>query len=101
MLHSFVAGSTTVLHGDCRGADQIGAAVAIAQGMSVKAFPADWKRHVRAAGPRRNAEMAKEADFAVIVRYSHSRGSKNMQSCMERLGKPYAMLLLPGPEGLA
>ncbi len=48
-----------LVHGACpRGADAIAAAYAArTPGYQIEAHPADWHRHGRAAGHRRNAEM--------------------------------------------
>lgn len=43
------------------GVDRLGEQMAEAFGIPVVPFPADWKTHGRAAGPIRNAQMAKYA----------------------------------------
>lgn len=48
---------TILVHGACRGADVVCAAVAEALGFIVRAYPADWKQFPRAAGPIRNQQM--------------------------------------------
>lgn len=48
-----------IMHGNARGADKIGAAWATLRGLPCQAFPADWVRQGKAAGPIRNALMAK------------------------------------------
>lgn len=48
---------TILVHGACRGADIICAAVAEALGFTVRGYPADWEGHRKAAGPIRNQEM--------------------------------------------
>lgn len=57
-LGKFAPDSTLVIHGAARGADTVAAAVAAELGFAVRAFPADWKRHGRKAGPIRNGNMA-------------------------------------------
>src|SRR5690606_31819253 len=47
-----------LVHGGARGADRMAAYVARELGWHVVAYPADWRRHGRAAGPIRNQEMA-------------------------------------------
>jgi hypothetical protein len=53
-------------HGDCGneddaghaiGADWIAARIALGLGWTVVPYPADWAKHGRSAGPRRNREM--------------------------------------------
>jgi hypothetical protein len=48
---------TVLIHGACRGADIICAAVAETLGFVVRGYPADWAKYPRAAGPIRNQEM--------------------------------------------
>ena len=47
---------TVIVHGDCRGADQLARQYAAEQGINVVAFPADWALGNK-AGPIRNQEM--------------------------------------------
>lgn len=48
---------TIIVHGACRGADNICAAVGEALGFIVRPYPTDWDRYPRAAGPIRNQQM--------------------------------------------
>lgn len=50
-----------VVSGCARGADELGLRWAQENNVPVKRFPADWARYGRAAGPFRNAEMARYA----------------------------------------
>lgn len=50
-------GVTVLRHGACRGADTWAAALASALGIKLEAWPADWNKHGRAAGPIRNRRM--------------------------------------------
>ncbi|NCE77236.1 DUF2493 domain-containing protein, partial [Anaerotruncus sp. X29] len=47
-----------IVSGTARGADQFGEQYAASRNIPVKQFPADWKRYGKAAGYRRNAQMA-------------------------------------------
>lgn len=47
-----------VVHGAARGADRLAGEVASDLGIATVVFPADWDRHGRSAGYRRNVEMA-------------------------------------------
>ncbi len=57
---------TEVVSGCATGADAEGEAWARKWGIPIKEFPADWKKHGRAAGPIRNREMAEHADAVVL-----------------------------------
>lgn len=66
-----------VIHGACRGVDQFAGAYAKKLGIPVQEFPADWKRHGKAAGPMRNAVMAQVATHALVL-HRGTRGSLDM-----------------------
>jgi len=78
-----------IVSGTARGADKLGEAYAYSHGLSVKRFPADWESHGKAAGVIRNAEMAEYCDAAIIFWNGVSKGTKNMITNMEKIGKPY------------
>lgn len=67
-----------VVSGAARGVDRLGEQWAARHGIKVKRFPADWRKHGRAAGPLRNAEMAAYATHLVAVWDGQSRGTKSM-----------------------
>ena len=58
-----IEGVTLVIHGDASGADYLAGCWAARRGVAVKTFPADWKRHGKAAGPIRNKAMLVELVF--------------------------------------
>jgi hypothetical protein len=61
-----------------RGADKLGEQHAKERGYKLTKFPADWKRFGRAAGPKRNQQMANYADALIAFWDGKSRGTKNM-----------------------
>lgn len=71
---------TEVVHGGATGVDTAAgaAAASLTTPWPVKVFNADWTKHGRAAGPIRNAEMARYADRLIAVWDGKSRGTKNM-----------------------
>lgn len=79
----------SIVSGMAKGADSLGERYARERGLDVLLFPADWKKHARAAGPIRNALMADEADMLVAFWDGVSRGTKNMIGQMQKRGKPY------------
>lgn len=66
------------------GVDRLGERYAKERGIPLKLFPADWKRHGRAAGPIRNREMAEYADALFLLWDGESKGSANMLKEAER-----------------
>lgn len=49
--------TSEIVSGHCQGADMLGEKYAEEYGISVKAFPADWGKYKRKAGPIRNKQM--------------------------------------------
>lgn len=82
---------TVIVHGACRGADLIAAAEAIRLGYKTEAFPADWQKYGRAAGPIRNQAMLDSGIDRVIAFHpdiSKSRGTKDMVNRARKAGVP-------------
>lgn len=75
-----------VIQGGCTGADKIAKDVCLSIGFLCDEYPADWKAHGKAAGPIRNAEMAKIADVCIAL--PGGRGTEDMVNKMLGLGKP-------------
>lgn len=74
--------------GGAPGVDQAALEAALARGMSVIVIPPQWDAYGRAAGPIRNAIMAKLADRGTAFRrYGVSRGTDDMSSRLRALGK--------------
>lgn len=71
-------GNIVIVSGAASGADRLGERYAYENNYKVLRFPADWKKHGRAAGPIRNAEMAAIADFFILFWDGYSAGSENM-----------------------
>jgi len=61
-----------------KGADLLGEKYATEKGFPIKQFPADWKRFGRAAGPKRNEQMANYADALIAFWDGKSKGTKHM-----------------------
>lgn len=79
-------GITEIVSGTARGADRLGEQWALARGVPVKRFPADWDGLGKRAGYVRNREMAKYAG-ALVAQWDYaSPGTKNMVDEARRLG---------------
>ena len=64
--------TTTVIHGDCRGADTWAALAALTLGMKVVPYPADWGTYGKAAGPIRNQRMLDEGKPDLVLAFTPS-----------------------------
>ena len=69
-----------VIEGEARGADTLAREYGERHGIPVLAFPADWNKHGRAAGPIRNKQMLTEGkpELVVAFRGPNSKGTQNM-----------------------
>lgn len=82
-LHFFLSrlmqeGGVEIVSGTARGADTLAIRWASYNGVSVKCFRADWDRWGKAAGYRRNAEMAKYATHCIAFWDGQSKGTGHM-----------------------
>ena len=76
------------LSGGCKGADALGERYAKENGFKIEYYPADWKKFGKAAGPKRNFEMAKMCDYVICFWDGKSKGTKSMIDFAKKLNKP-------------
>ncbi|REE82995.1 uncharacterized protein DUF2493 [Lutibacter oceani] len=69
-----------------KGADKLGEQYAAEKGFLLTKFPADWKRFGKAAGPKRNKEMANYADTLIAFLDGKSKGTKHMIDLAKQVG---------------
>lgn len=69
---------TTVITGGAPGADALAAEWAESRCVEHIVFPADWKRHGRAAGPIRNQRMLDEGQPSLVVAFPGGAGTSDM-----------------------
>ena len=69
---------TQVISGTAYGADRHGEKWASVRGLEVVRFPALWDLYGRSAGPRRNKEMAQNANALIAIWDGSSTGTKTM-----------------------
>jgi hypothetical protein len=74
--------NSVIIHGAARGADTIAGEIAKELGLAVRAFPADWDRHGRAAGPIRNRQMLDEKPDLVIAFHNDLHKSKGTKDTL-------------------
>lgn len=67
-----------IVSGHAKGADAFGEKYAKDEGFDLEIFPADWKKFGKAAGFRRNEQMAEFADALIAFWDGKSHGTKHM-----------------------
>ena len=85
----------TIIHGGARGADEGAAHWGHSEGANVLCFPADWKKHGKAAGPIRNAKMLHEGKPDVVIALPGGRGTANMVGLAKAAGLPVVEVAPP------
>ncbi len=75
-----------VLHGGASGADAEGMLWAVGAGRAALAFPADWTKHGKAAGPIRNQQMLDEGVPDLVLAFPGGRGTADMVRRAKRAG---------------
>lgn len=79
-----VARPNLVIHGACSGVDSFADSWAKSRGILVDPHPARWQKVPggkidRSQGPRRNSKMAALGTHCLVIRYSDSKGSLDME----------------------
>lgn len=69
-----------IVSGGAAGADALAERYARSRGLAFRAFPADWRRWGKLAGPIRNRQMADYGSAVVVYWDGRSRGSADMIS---------------------
>jgi hypothetical protein len=75
-----------IVSGTANGADKLGEQYASSQFLPVIPYPADWKKHGKSAGYKRNALMADNADALVAFWDGKSLGTMHMIELAKRKG---------------
>lgn len=84
--YASTANISEVVSGCAQGADAMGERFARRYNIPIKEFPANWSKHGNAAGPIRNAEMAKYAEALIAFWDGKSKGTTNMIETATKLG---------------
>jgi hypothetical protein len=79
---------TCLIHGAARGADTLAADWALDRGVLCNAYPADWERDGKRAGPIRNQKMLDVGKPEGVVAFSGGRGTADMIRRAEAAGLP-------------
>jgi hypothetical protein len=74
-------GINTVIHGACpTGADHYADTWAALNDVNVEKYEADWKRHGKSAGPKRNAKMVNESNPDIVIVFPGGRGTEDLKT---------------------
>ena len=77
----------TVIHGGARGADYLAGQWAKQhKGVSVVVVPADWAKHGKSAGPRRNFEMVHNCSPDLVIAVKGGLGTQDCVNHAEAAG---------------
>ena len=82
--HGFIR----LIHGAAPGADTLAGDWADKRGLAVVAYPADWKRHGKAAGPMRNQRMLEDGRPDVVIAFPGGSGTADMVRRAKEAGIP-------------
>lgn len=69
---------TEIVSGCAKGIDTLGEIWALENSIPIKKFPADWDKHGKSAGPKRNQQMADYGDALLVIYIPGSVGSMDM-----------------------
>lgn len=69
---------TEIVSGGATGVDALGERYAKENSIPLKRFPAEWNKHGKSAGPRRNKQMAEYGEALIALWNGNSAGTKNM-----------------------
>jgi hypothetical protein len=77
----------TIVHGAAIGADHLAAEAAFLLGYRTEAYPADWEKHGRAAGPIRNRQML-DTKPDLVIAFGHGKGTSDTVTEARHRGIP-------------
>lgn len=97
--NEYIYPSEEVVSGGADGVDKLGEMWAKHHNVRVKLFFAKWKEYGRAAGYKRNEEMAEYADGLIAVWDCMSAGTKHIISSVKALDKPCYVLTVDARAG--
>lgn len=79
---------TEIIEGEAEGADRLARLYGEYLDIPVRAFPAEWDKYGKSAGPIRNRQMLVEGkpDLCIAFRGPNSRGTQNMINQARKAG---------------
>jgi len=93
-------GISELIHGAARGADSLAAAWAKSLGIPTRAFPADWNRHGKSAGFRRNEAMLCEGRPDAVIAFPGGKGTAHMVKLAVNAGIHLMPIVKKNPDGV-
>src|SRR5690606_9119090 len=84
--------SITIISGGCRGADMLGEKWAKENEHEIIQFLPNWDLYGKAAGPKRNEEMAKNATHCLIFWDGRSKGTMSMIALAKKYKLSYKIV---------
>jgi YspA, cpYpsA-related SLOG family len=69
---------TVLIQGEADGADRMAATWAASRRIQVERYPADWRRHGKAAGPIRNQQMLDIGRPDLVIAFPGGHGTADM-----------------------
>lgn len=85
-----------IVSGGARGPDSWAESIAEQQGRETKIFPAEWEKHGRGAGLKRNKDIVAAADSCLVFWDGESRGTNHF---IKTAYKAHKDLFIVGPDG--
>jgi hypothetical protein len=82
------ANKLTIIHGGARGADNLIDRWAVARGLPMEVYPAEWHKYGNKAGFVRNMQMLSEGKPDLVVAFPGGRGTAHMVTIAEKHGVP-------------
>lgn len=77
-IHQTGAIDIEIISGNALGVDQYGERYALEHSLDLVIMPANWKKHGKSAGYKRNQKMAEYADGLVAIKHKNSKGTQHM-----------------------
>lgn len=77
-----------IIEGDVPGADRIAGAWAKRRRVDLNLYPADWRKHGRAAGPIRNQQMLDAGKPHMVIAFPGGTGTADMVRRARAAGVP-------------
>jgi len=94
-------GTFEIVSGTARGADSLGERYASENSLPIKRFVPDWDKFGKAAGYKRNEEMALYADGCIVFWDGKSKGTEHMINLAKKHGIDLSVVRYENRQGLS